>query len=58
MIYDVFALVGVTLLCAGVWAQWGWPFAAIVAGLLILTAGVKGAINVPTKDTQSENNTG
>ncbi len=58
MIYDAMAFAGIALLCAGVWAQWGWPFAAIVAGLLIIAAAVKGALNDPTKDIESKDDAG
>jgi len=38
------ALLGLLLLTCGVWAAGGWPVAAIILGLLLLTGAVADAL--------------
>lgn len=39
---DGMGLLGLTLIAAGLWAWWGWPAAAVWAGVwLLLAAGVE-----------------
>lgn len=45
MIYDFLAFTGIGLLSVGVWVQLGWPYAAIVAGVILFAIGILGAIN-------------
>jgi len=40
---DVVAIGGLTLLSAGLWAEFGWPWAAVSAGVILLLVGLYGA---------------
>jgi len=53
MIYDFLAFAGVVALCAGIYAQWGWPFAVMAGGVVLIVAGILGAINDTKQTTES-----
>ena len=52
MLFDALAIIGLILIGVGTWFAFGWPYAAIVVGVVLLIAGVKGALNDTEKDTQ------
>lgn len=45
MMIDAAAVVGATLIVAGVWGFGGWPAAALASGAIIFAAAVMAAMN-------------
>ena len=39
IVYDVAQIAAAISIFAGVWGQWGWPFALIALGALVLLLG-------------------
>lgn len=37
--FDLLQLVATLIISTGVWGQWGWPFALITFGALVLALG-------------------
>jgi membrane protein implicated in regulation of membrane protease activity len=51
---DVLVFVGMGALIAGLWGAFGWPWAAMVGGLMLLSAGAKLQAVAATKPVKSE----
>lgn len=44
-IYDISAIAGLALLSSGIWVEFGWTYSAMVTGVIIMIAAIKGAMN-------------
>lgn len=53
MVHDLLAIIGLVLICSGVYALYGWPWAAIIAGIALIGAAIVGITNATTETSES-----